>query len=107
MRRVIGFAFNGWQDSKNLGSCQTLFDKNFQSGFLLLKPQGRVYLLHMAGPLKPQQLTASQQAQLFKTAVFPPYPDSLKKRFPEMAAHEEAVKEWLAKFVFNIQNLGQ
>lgn len=53
-----------------------------------------------------QKLTSGQQQQLFKVAAFPQYPQSLKTRFPEMQAHEEALKKWLADFVFNIQNLG-
>jgi len=40
-------------------------------------------------------------------AELPPYPAALKARFPEMAQHEAALKEWHANLILALQGVGQ
>lgn len=42
-------------------------------------------------------------ATLRLVAQLPAYPDDIKKRFPSMAKHEEALKEWHQKLLLSLK----
>jgi hypothetical protein len=59
----------------------------------------------MGSPADLQKLASSTSKQVaeLKLPEFPPYPEALKQRFPDMARHEQEVKIWLKKVTFNVQ----
>lgn len=62
----------------------------------------------MPSPEALKSFTRLQQGQAFDAtlklvAELPPFPESVKKRFPEMVKHEEALKEWHQKLVIALK----
>lgn len=50
-----------------------------------------------------QQNVAAADDSYQVVADLPPYPESVKRRFPEMQQHEAALKEWVKKLMIAIR----
>jgi|GEM_PF-4225929 hypothetical protein len=50
-----------------------------------------------------QQNVADSDDSQQVVADLPPYPEALKRRFPEMQVHEAALKEWVKKLIIALR----